>query len=153
MKARYRLIAPLIFGAISAVSYAWLRNINYDHIFLTALTALSGAAAAVSLAAAVINIIGNRSDGNTLHQLNWLKKFITIMLILAAITFLAIGEGLDGGNTDSEEDIYALFALMCLFPTEIAVMIVSAIIYCIKKKRYNADTENTSEDISNETQL
>lgn len=151
MKARYWLFASLIFGAISAVSHTWLENISCNYIFLTA---LSSVAAVVSLAAAVINVItGNPSDNEPLQRLNSLKKFIKIILVLTAITFLAVAENLGGDNGDSDEVIYALFALIFFLPAEIVVMIISTIIYYTKKKRYNADTENISEDISDETKL
>ncbi len=154
MKAKYRPVAVLIFGAISAASHAWLKNISSDSIFLKALTLLSGAASAASLIAAMIHVVrGSRSDDEPLRQLDRLKKFIKTMLVLAAITLFALIESIGGDNGESDEVIYALFALMGLFPTEIFFTIVFAVIYYVKKKRYNAYTENISEDISNETKL
>lgn len=150
MKTRYLLLTSLIFGTISAVSHTWLENISCNYIFLKALTVLSSAAAAASLAIAVFNvIIGNRSDNKPLRQLTSLKKFIEMILILTVITFLAIAENIGGDNVDSDEVVYALLALIFFFPSEIVVIIISSIIYYAKKKRYNADTEN----ISDETKL
>lgn len=121
MKVKYLPVAVLIFGAISAASHAWLKNISSDSIFLKALTLLSGAASAASL--------------------------------IAAITLFALIESIGGDNGESDEVIYALFALMGLFPTEIFFTIVSAVIYYVKKKRYNADMENIPEDTSGKTKL
>lgn len=150
MKAKYLPVATLIFGAICAASHVWLENISSKTIFLKALILLSGAASAASLIAAVIRIIrGNRSDDEPLRQLHRLKKFIKIMLVLAAITLFALIESLGGDNGESDDVIYALFALMGLFPMEIFFTIVSAVIYFVKKKRCNADTKN----ISDETKL
>lgn len=143
MKIRYWLLASLVTEIISTVSSIWSKS-----DFLSTYTELI---TIILLACAYVTFIINKSGIEPTKHLLLLKRFIIILFVIAAITFIACTESF--GADDPDAAFTAMIFLISLFPLELALIIISYIAYRIKKKKYMPYAEEDSEDDSDETKL
>lgn len=151
MKSRHWLMAAVIFGVISAATHMRLHELSDNFRMVVAI--ISNNAVVTSIISAIVELRVGRCEKYPLYQLYLLKKFIIIMLVITVIAFVFIAESLGGSSEDFIAGIFALYVLMFILPSEIAVTIITAVSFFIKKKRCNVSAEEISEDNSDQTKL